>query len=102
MTTEQSALLKLISQSQFGIIADIDWDTLDTDALYKEASLQAVLGLIAPEIPEDLADDKWKTATLQQESNYIRYCFTQDELNQIVSERVKKEFERFSSLLVAA
>ena len=84
MTTEQSVLLKLISQSQFGIPADIDWDTLDTDALYKEASLQAVLGLIAPLIPEDLADDKWKTATLQQESNYIRYCFTQDELKNIL------------------
>ena len=84
MTTEQSALLKLISQSQFGIPADIDWDTIDTDALYKEASLQAVLGLIAPLIPEDHADDKWKTATLQQESNYIRYCFTQDELKNIL------------------
>ena len=75
MTTEQSVLLNLIRQSQFDTVEDIAWDEFDLDALYEEASQQAVLGLIAPLIPEAYSNDTWRKAQLQQEASYIRYCF---------------------------
>ena len=69
MTTEQSVLLKLIRQSQFDTIEDIAWDDIDLDALYEEASQQAVLGLIAPLIPEAYSNDTWRRARLRQEAS---------------------------------
>lgn len=86
MTTEQSVLLKLIRQSQFDTVEDIAWNEIDLDALYEEAIQQAVLGLIAPLIPEAYSNDTWRKAQLQQEASYIRYCFAQDELKKVLDE----------------
>lgn len=77
LPTEQSVLLKLIRQSKFDTVEDIAWDEIDLDALYEEASQQAVLGLIAPLIPEAYSNDTWRKAQLQQEASYIRYRSTQ-------------------------
>ena len=69
MTIEQSALLQLIKQSQFDIPADIDWATINMQALYEEASQQAVLGLVAPLIPAEYSNDTWRRARLRQEAS---------------------------------
>ena len=86
MTTEQSVLLKLIRQSQFDTIEDIAWDDIDLDELYEEANQQAVLGLIAPLIPEAYSNDTWRKAQFQQEASYIRYCYAQDELKKVLDD----------------
>ena len=73
-------LIRLIKKSQFGISEDIDWECVDLGGLYNVALQQAVLGLVASEIPEEFADRKWLEAKYRQKSSFIRYCHAQDEL----------------------
>lgn len=86
MSIEEKTLLELLKQSQFVSSGTIKYDDVDIDALYDEASIQAVLGMIAPEIPPDLFDDKWKLAVLRQKANYIRYCNAEDELVRLLGD----------------
>ena len=80
MTREETALLQLIRKSQFDTPIDFSWDDIDMSKLYKDASHQSVLGLIAPLIPAEYSDDTWRKAQFQQESAYVRHCGAQDEL----------------------
>lgn len=86
MTREETALLQLIRNSQFDSPIDFSWDDIDMSKLYKEASQQSVLGLIAPLIPTEYSNDNWRKAQLNQESSYIKYCYAQDELKQTLDE----------------
>lgn len=80
MKLEESTLIKLIKQSQFGLSEIIDFNCVDMDLLYDEAEHQAVLGIVAPEIPLEYMNDKWQQAKDKQIFNYFRYCHVQDEL----------------------
>lgn len=51
MDKEQTVLLSLVKQSQFGHSDTISFDDVDLDLLYEEALQQSVLGLIASVIP---------------------------------------------------
>ena len=84
MNNEQSVLLSLIKQSQFGPSGTISFIDVDLDTLYKEASQQAVLSLIAPEIPNDHTNKKWIEAQYRQKAAYILYCNSQDDLKTIL------------------
>lgn len=80
MNKEQFVLLELIKESQFGSSEQISWDDVDMHALYDEASIQALTGLIAPEIPLEYTTKAWTEANLQQIANYVRYCNAEDQL----------------------
>ena len=81
MNTEQTRILQLIRQSQFGSSEQVSVDDIDLDVLYEEASTQAVLGLIAQELPIAFEEKgKWKEAQYRQMASYIRYCHSEDEL----------------------
>ena len=86
MNKEQSVLLDLIKQSQFGPSEVIGFADVDMDALYKEASQQSVLGLVAPEIPEAYSNSKWYETKYRSKASYIRYCNAQDELKKVLVE----------------
>lgn len=79
MSPEESVLIKLIKQSQFGPSEIIDFSCVDMDILYMEAEQQSVLGIVAPEIPFDFINDNWQQVKDKQIFNYIRYCHAQDE-----------------------
>ena len=80
MNKEAEILLELIKKSQFGSSDVINLDGVDIDALYDEALSQSVLGLIAPEIPSDYTNEKWRQAQYRSKASYIRYCHAEDEL----------------------
>ena len=86
MTKEQSLLLELIKQSQFGSSNLINFDGIDMDSLYVEALQHAVLGLVAPEIPLELRNEKWNQAIFKQKASYIRYCNEQGDLIYVLNE----------------
>ena len=86
MTTTQSVLLSLIRQSQFGKSDPIDLSGLDLDALLEEAYKDAVIGLIAPEVPESLKDDNWEVVEMRQMVFYVRYCKHQNEVKRVLEE----------------
>ena len=85
MIIEEKILFQIINMSQFRISQEIDWKTIDLEALYKEALHQSVLGLVASEIPEVYSDNKWIEAKYRQKSSYVRYCHEQDELVKIMN-----------------
>lgn len=80
MSIEEKTLLELLKQSQFVSSGTINYDDVDIDVLYDEASIQTVLGLIATEIPPEFINEKWHQAQFRQKANYIRYCNAEDEL----------------------
>lgn len=84
MNIEEQTLLSLIKKSQFGIEDNINWDSVDLDALYNEASVQSVLGLISSLLPLEYSNPKWIEAQYRQKSSYIRYCHSQDELKNVL------------------
>ena len=84
MNREQSVLLSLIKQSQFGQSEAISFDNVDMDALYNEAEQQSVLGLAASEIPEELINPKWYKARYRRKASYFLYCDVQDELKKVL------------------
>ncbi len=84
MTKDDLVLLKLINQSQFGTtesetFLDVNWSTL-----FDEASLQSVVGLIAPEIMDKCTDKRLLEAVFRQKAAYIRYIHSEDELKQVL------------------
>lgn len=84
MNKEQSVLLSLVKQSQFGPSEAISFDDVDLDSLYKEALQQSVLGLIASEIPSDIITVKLQEAQVWAQTCHIRYCLAQDALKKIL------------------
>ena len=84
MSIEESLLIELIKQSQFGQSEVIDYRCVDMEALFNEASQQAVLGIIASEIPLEFTNEKWQRAQHKQVYNFIRYCHAQDDLIQLL------------------
>ena len=86
MNIEESLLLNLIKQSQFGPSDTIDFKGVNMDLLYDEAVNQAVIGLIAPELPVALLNKKWIQALYKQKSAYILYCHEQDNLKSLLDE----------------
>ena len=84
MTTEQSVLLSLIKQSQFGKSDPIDLSGIDLAVLLEEASKASVIGLIASQIPESLKDDTWEVAEMRQVVFFLRYCEHQNEVIRIL------------------
>ena len=86
MTTSQSVLLSLIKQSQFGKSEPVDLSGVDLDALLEEADKNAVIGLIAPEVPESLKDDNWEVVEMRPMVFYVRYCKHQNEVKRVLEE----------------
>ena len=86
MDVNQKALLRLIAQSQFGASDDYSFEGVDWDAVFKEATDQAVLGIVAPEVPSEFADAKWQQALFRQTAAYIKYCHAEDELKKVLDE----------------
>ena len=84
MNKEQSVLLSLIKQSQFGPSEAISFNDVDMDALFVEASQQSVLGLVASEIPEEYITPKWYKARYRRKASYFLYCDEQDELKMVL------------------
>lgn len=84
MNNEQSVLLKLIKQSQFGLSEPINLSGIDMSILYNEALSQAVLGLVASEIPTNYLTKKWNQFIYKQKSLCIRYCYIENELKIIL------------------
>ena len=86
MNKEQSVLLSLIKQSQFGPSEAISFTDVDMDALFNEASQQSVLGLAASEIPEEYINPKWYKARYRRKASYLLYCNEQDELKKVLDD----------------
>lgn len=86
MNKEQSVLLSLIKQSQFGLSETIGFADVDMDALFKEAEQQSVLGLAASEIPEEYVNPKWYKARYRRKASYFLYCDEQDALKKILDD----------------
>ena len=84
MKNEETVLLALIKKSQFGLSSVIDFDNVDMEILYNEASIQSVLGLVAPEIPPQYMDNKWQEVIFRSKASYIRYCHAEDELKKVL------------------
>lgn len=85
---EYKEILQLIKASQFPetaltIMQDCDWD-----AIYDEAVLQAIIGIVASVVPKEVvaSDKRWQQAILRQKANYIRYCHAEDELKRVLDE----------------
>lgn len=79
-------LLKLIAISQFESTETVRFEDINLSSLYDDASLQSVLGLIAPEILDKYVDEKWQEAAYRQKANYIRYCHFEDELSNVLND----------------
>lgn len=86
MNIEESTLLSLIKKSQFGVEDTINWAEVDMDALYTEAFDHSVLGIIAPEIPDEYVTQKFVDAKHRQKASYILYCHSQDELKKVLED----------------
>lgn len=77
-------LLDLIRKSQF---SNCDFDScysFDFEALYAEAKIHAVLGVIADYIPDEYKNEKLMNAFLRQKAFYIQYCNAEYELKRIL------------------
>lgn len=86
MKHEEMAMLALIKKSQFGLLSEIDFGNVDMEVLYNEASIQSVLGLVAPEIPPQYMDNKWQEVIFRSKASYIRYCHAEDELKKVLDD----------------
>ena len=84
MNKEETILLNIIRQSQFGPSEPISFAEVDMALLYNEALNHAVLGLVAPEIPSECSNSKWHETVFRFKAAYIRYCNAQDELKTIL------------------
>ena len=64
-------LLKFINSSQFTTGASEEYMKVDWDGVYKEAVSQAVIGIVAHEVPAAvLSDDpRWQQAIYRQQAN---------------------------------
>ena len=75
------SLQELIRISQFKPI-DYEKKQLDWDVVYKAAVLQAVICIVAHEVPLSVlsTDSRWQQAIYRQQANYARYLHAEDEL----------------------
>lgn len=62
------------------------FDGVDWNEVYNEASFQTVLGIVAPEVPEELSDEKWQQVQFSLLASYIRYCHAEGELKYVLDE----------------
>lgn len=76
-------ILSLINKSLFGTVFEVDKDA-DYAAAMQEARAQAVVGLVAPVIPESFREE-WSPYANQIIINYIRNMHAQDELLRVFS-----------------
>lgn len=80
MNKTQLLLLDLINYSQFGSSDNLFFEGVNSDDLYNEASYQCILGLVVPELPDELLNKRFKQVLFIQKAAYIRYCHAEDEL----------------------
>lgn len=88
MTQTEIVLLSLIKKSLFGICEAIPADT-DWDAVLSEARQQAIVGLAAAALPDNLpqkVSEEWKMAEYQRLAQQIRYWDAQDRLHNLLTE----------------
>ena len=87
MTNTEKQLLKLISASQFGK-GNMAFTDCDYIAVLKEAKAQAVLGIVAPEIPQKYVSEKdfetIKNGIARQRAKYTRYLYEEDRLKNVL------------------
>ena len=83
MDETAKTLLELIKVSQFGGEFTVP-EGCDLDALYKEASLQSVLGLVSPYVPSPRG--KWEEASYRHTANYVRYCYAEEQLINVMDD----------------
>lgn len=86
MNKEQSVLLSLIKQSQFGPSETISFDDVNIVALYGEAVQHSVQGIVSTEIPQEYSNRKWYQAQYRRKASYLLYCTAQDELKKILDD----------------
>ena len=84
MNVNQRTLLELIGSSQFSTKTERQLD-VSWDEIYKEATQQSVLGIIVPVVPKEIgSSEKWQQFSYRQMASYIRYCYAEDDLVQIL------------------
>lgn len=83
---DNQILLELIKASQNLTNRKYDFDKVDWNAVYKEAASQAVIGLVAHEVPDDVlsANACWQKAIYRQRASYARYLHAENELKTIM------------------
>ena len=86
MNKEQSVLLRLIKQSQFGPSEAISFDDVNIGALFEEAIQHSVQGIVSPEIPQEYSNRKWYQAQYRRKASYVLYCSAQDELKNVLDD----------------
>ena len=82
MDKNTTAFFNLIRKSQFDDIERPVPSSVDWNYIYEEAKAQAVLGIIAPLVPEEIVqeDPRWREAIDRQTASYIQYLFAEEEL----------------------
>ena len=87
MDTCQKTLLELIKKSQFNTECELNYDdSVDWNEIYDEAVNQSVIGLILPEVPDEIiaSDKRWTQIRDQQLVYYIRYKYAEDQLKKLL------------------
>jgi len=74
--------LELIKLSQFAFKPSEAIKKVDGDIVYKKALSQAVISIVAHEVPASVLsrDSSWQQAIYRQQANYARYLHAEDEL----------------------
>ena len=89
MNSNNKMLLSLIKKSQFGVIDDdVDYNEVDWSAVFNEAMAHTILGIIAPEVPENIKknDVRWQEFQDMQMAKYVKYCYAEEELRKLLDE----------------
>lgn len=78
----KQTVFELICASQFLHNTTIELGDTDWDDIYREAVSQAVIGIVAPEVPDSVmtTDPRWKQEIYRQQANYVRYSYEEEEL----------------------
>ena len=82
-------LLELIKESQSADSKPCKGlESADWDFVYKEAVSQAVIGIVANEVPASVlsGDPRWKQAIYRQQANYARYIHAEDDLKKVMDQ----------------
>lgn len=88
MNNTERQLLELIKESLFGN-GSISFSNFDYDAVMKEASIQAVQGIVVSVTPKEYASANLKNRNIsdKQFAKYIRYLHEEDELKNLLDEK---------------